>query len=121
MNNNIPASIALAKSGYSLQEVLAALTNRWDLSIDEQRAYKVHTYYVRRWKATYVRNGIDDGIITHDGIPYCVIYRSCTPASLKNVDEVKISFRAGDYGNFALVQPTPSDAKLLPELTKKEV
>lgn len=105
MGNNIPASITLAKAGYSLQEVLAALTNKWDLSPEELAAYKVHNYYMRRWDAKYVRSGIDDGIITHDGIPYCVIYRSCTPASLRTVAEVKVSFRAGDYGNFALVQP----------------
>lgn len=111
--SHTPKSIIMARNGYNTQEVMAVMTNAWDITEETRRKYRIHIYYVRKWGCGFVRNEIHDGIITHDGIPYCVIYRSCTPASLKQAKYVHVSFRAGDFGNFALIQPASPSYSLL--------
>ena len=99
-------SFTLAKRGYTKSSALALLTGEWNLTTRQQELLDIHQYYVRKWETSWVRNTIRDGLLTHEGISYAVIYRSCTPASLRGTVEVKCSFRASGNGNFVLVQPT---------------
>lgn len=108
---NITA-LELAKKGFSKSAALALLTNEWDLTTTQQSMLDIHEYYVRRWEAKYVRSLIREGMLTHEAVTYAVIYRSCTPASLRHVTEVKCSFRASGNGNFVLIQPITSAKEL---------
>jgi hypothetical protein len=98
-------ALELAKSGLSKSKVLAILTNDWNINYTLHRPLDIHEYYVRRWESSYVRELIRDGMITHEAVTYAVIYRSCTPSSMKHHLEMKCSFRASGNGNFVLIQP----------------
>jgi len=106
------SALTLAKQGLSKSKVLSMLTNEWDLTTSQQKLLDIHEYYVRRWEASYIRNIIRDGLITHETVTYAVIYRSCTPASLRLAAEVKCSFRASGNGNFVLIQPITNSKEL---------
>jgi len=98
-------ALQLAKEGIGKQELLSTLTNCWEISPYLQARLGIDIYFLRRWNSNYVREEIQDGIITYEHDDYCVIYRSCSPATLKNHLQLNISFRQHEIGNFALIQP----------------
>jgi len=98
-------ALQLAKEGIGKQELLSVLTNTWEISPYLQKRLGIGNYFLRKWDADFVREEIQDGTIYYMDTPYCVIYRSCSPGTLKNHLELRISFRESDIGNFAIIQP----------------
>jgi len=105
MNTLKHSALSLAKRGLSKQRLLHLLTNKWELTSEEQKLCSITHYFMCTYPTHIIRLDIRDGCITDNDIQYCVIYRSCTPASLRTVTTVRISFRASGNGNFALIQP----------------
>lgn len=97
-------ALALAKEGLNKQELLSLLINKWEIPDHEQEHYGIISY-LRQWDSSYVRESIHEGTIGHTGYTYCVVYRSCSPATLKNYKRLNVSFREAAIGNFAIIQP----------------
>ena len=97
--------LKLAKAGTSRSILLSALTSSWELDDAMLARCEVTMYRRAKMQIGAFKNLLKDGTISFLEEPYCVIYRSCTPASLRNYKEVQISYRASPLGNFALVQP----------------
>jgi len=97
-------ALELAKRGISKQELLSALINIWELTPGTCEGYKITTF-LRKWEVSYVLRTIKEGCITYEDIDYSVVYRSCSPASLRKHTECKLSFRCASVGNFVLIQP----------------
>lgn len=95
-----------AKYGHSKQQLLALLSNKWDLTPEEINALELQAYYLLQWEGKYLAKQIVNGtVLDSDGYEYAVVYRSCTPSSAFKSEQIRISFRQSALGNFAIVQP----------------
>jgi hypothetical protein len=100
-----PNALTLAKRCISKQHLLSILTNSWELRAETITHYGVTNYVLHTHPTSYIKAAMKDGLITLDGIDYCVIYRSCSPSTLTKCAECRISYRAHPIGNFAIIQP----------------
>ncbi len=110
--NKFKSALTVAKEGNNKAAQLQLLTNSWELTQEQKDVLGITSYFILQWEGKYVKDSICDGIIyypenvEHDvDIPYCVIYRSCSPANVFKNPQVRLSFRASPIGNFVLIQP----------------
>ncbi len=115
--NKFKSALTVAKEGNSKAAQLQLLTNSWELTQEQKDMLGITSYFILQWEGKYVKDNICDGIIYYpdnsysrllqpvEDIPYCVIYRSCSPANVFKNPQVRLSFRASPIGNFVLIQP----------------
>lgn len=52
------------------------------------------SYYIHHWTGTHTMSEIHDGIITHAGTAYLVVFQNCTPYNVsRSQHPVRLSFR----------------------------
>jgi len=58
------------------------------------------SYYLRYWDSKYFLKLIKDGTVTVEDTIYHIIYKDCSPYSIRKCSQVKLSFRtpAKEYG-----------------------
>lgn len=101
--------LELAQDGISQADIDGVLKESWEIYPIIHQILGITRYYTKSWQGSYLYTNIKDGLLTiaeDNNTAYQVIYQGCTALSVKEAAQVRISFRASLYGNFALVQLT---------------
>ena len=99
--------LELARKGISKQELDDVLKCNWEIYPILHEILGISRYYTKSWQGSYLSDHIRDGalcIAEDNSTNYQVIYQGCNPLEIRRAAQVRISFRASLYGNYALVQ-----------------
>lgn len=82
---------ALNKFGITRNQIASLLINFWHYP--DQYRNTLDQYFVRHWEGSHFDKMIKDGTLVQGENSYLVVYQNCTPFSVKNSKQVKLSFR----------------------------
>lgn len=82
---------AYTKFGITRNQVASLLINFWHYP--DQYRNTLDQYFVRHWEGSHFDKMIKDGTLIQNENSYLVVYQNCTPFSVKNSKQVKLSFR----------------------------
>lgn len=96
----------LARQGITLSEINYVLKDSWEIYPILHEILGISRYYTKSWQGSYLYDRISYGAlyIPEDKITYTLVYQGCNALEIKQAAQVRISFRASLYGNYALLQ-----------------
>jgi len=91
------------KHGIPKSDMHSALINRFELTPEQAAACE--KYYILHWRGAHFKHVMRNGIITHQGVDYLVVYTECKPTDILTSSYLYVSFRkpAKEYGLQAYV------------------
>ena len=98
--------LELAREGITQADIDDVLKKSWEIYPILHEILGITHYHIKQWSGAYLHTQLSDGCILEqkDQVRYQVIYMDCNALAVKQSEQVKISFRASLYGNYALVQ-----------------
>ena len=106
--------LELALHGITQTEIDHVLKGSWEIYPILHEILGITRYYTKSWQGSYLYNHISYGAlyIPEDKTTYTLVYQGCNALEIKQAAQVRISFRASLYGNYALLQiPRHTDRK----------